>query len=84
MVELHVFHSKQCGLCHEQIKVLKLWKPPVPVLLIDVDKLPDYEKAANIEGTPTTVILQNKKEVHRFVGLTSAPPMQVVINQLIY
>ena len=83
-LELHLFYSQHCGLCHEQIRMFKTWKPKIEIRLIDCDKAPAFEKAAGIEGTPTTILLRDMREVERWVGLTTPPVIQYGINKQLY
>ena len=76
--EIQVFHSPECPACTEQLRLLRRWSTFIPIRLVNVDKLPAYEKAANIEATPTTVLIRQGAEVRRWVGIVT--PASIVAH----
>lgn len=73
--ELHIYHMEDCGLCTEQLRILKRWSVFVTIRTVDVNKHSDISDKAGVDATPTLILLHKGFEIRRWIGLT--PPAQI-------
>lgn len=72
MKELVKFQATWCGPCKSLSNIMKGVDFGVSITECDIDE--DMEKAAafGVRGVPTVVLLEDGKELKRFVGVKSA------------
>lgn len=66
------FTAKWCGPCKKMYGIInRLRDAGYIVYVIDVNDFPDAAKKANAHTLPTFIVMDNQKEVERFIGITS-------------
>lgn len=65
------FTAKWCKPCRKMYpKIEQLRKDGYLVYVFDIDDYPDLKEQFKLESVPTFVVMDKRKEVKRFVGLT--------------
>jgi thioredoxin len=50
---------------------------------IDAEKFPQASNQFNVTGTPTTIVILNKKLIHRQVGVMQKPVLSKLLNTVL-
>ena len=72
MKELIKFHATWCGPCKSLSNIMKTIDVGMPVTECDIDDNMDQAAKYAVRGVPTVVLLEDGKEVKRFVGVKTA------------
>jgi thioredoxin-like negative regulator of GroEL len=80
MKQAKYFSANWCGPCKAFKPIIEeLMKEGQPIEILDIDEHPHIAAEYNILSVPTTIILEDDKELERFVG---AKTKQFVKNRL--
>ena len=80
MKKIKYFGATWCGPCQTFKPIIKeIASDGYNVEFIDIDENEQEALSYGVRGVPTTIILENNKELGRFVG---AQPKQVIVDKL--
>ncbi|WNY27370.1 thioredoxin [Methanolapillus ohkumae] len=84
-LEVVDFSATWCGPCRMQKPIIEELKTKyegrVNFRVVDIDESQDLARQFNIHAVPTLVILDDGKEVSRFVGVSSKEKLETEIGK---
>lgn len=76
------FTSKGCPPCRKMLPIIeKLIAEGYQIVIVNVSTSPEQAESYKITGTPTLVILEDKREIKRFVGVVSEEEIRRVLKK---
>lgn len=79
---LYKVSAKWCGPCRQLTPITdSLKKEGLNILEIDIDENPEIAEKYNIRSVPTVILLEDSKEIDRFMGLRSKEEILNFYNQ---
>jgi thioredoxin 1 len=82
MKQVLYFSAKWCTACQTTTPIVESLKKSsnAPIAMIDVDYDVSLTEQYNVKSVPTTIVLENDKEVTRFVGSLNIDSLRSLIN----
>ena len=82
MKQILYFSAKWCAACQQTTPIIEQIKKTnqAQVAIVDVDYDVSLVEKYNVKSVPTTVILENNKEISRHIGKLTEPQLKFIIN----
>jgi thioredoxin 1 len=81
MRKIIVFTASWCSPCHQFKPILESLSSEIPITHIDIDSALQVVSQYNVKSVPTTILLENGREISRFTGVRNKQQLISFFNQ---
>ena len=81
MKQVLYFSAPWCGPCKAFKPLMESLQSEMSITFIDVDSSPQTTQQYNVRSVPTTIVIQNGREIGRAIGAKSKEEIRALYNR---